>query len=595
MKIKYIDGNRLSRAIIAGASRIFDRQDYLNKINVFPVPDSDTGTNMASTMRAIVDSISGTNQPSLSELSNTIAESALLGARGNSGVILAQYLYGVAQEIGDDIHLTTERFGRAVRNAVQYAYNALMTPREGTILTVMREWSEQIYSQRSNHTDFAELLNQALERANQALSRTTEKIAALRSAKVVDAGAQGFVDFLEGITSFISRGRIKDIQNYSPPKITGIAHTDTHLEDIKYRYCTECLIDGKGIDIAGLKGKIKSFGDSIVVAGSSLMARLHIHTDKPEEVFAIARKSGDLLQQKADDMLKQFRVAHAEHARIALVTDSACDLPEKYIDENCIHVVPVRVSFGKSSYIDKITIKPGQFYEMLMTESGHPTTSQPPPSDFKNMYSFLLSHYDSIISIHLTGASSGTYQNATSAAKMFPDREITVIDGKSLSIGLGFIVEKASQLISEGRTHSEVVSAVQEFRGKTQMFVNIHSLKYLMRSGRVSKMKGWLGNFLHLKPILHLDENGVPQHCEKSFSDSGAMKKVLNLVREFTHGKSNVRFAVAHAKAPEIADYYVSQLEKTYGVKGIPILPAAPVLGAHAGIGAGAIAVSWQD
>ncbi|MCK4296108.1 MAG: DegV family EDD domain-containing protein [Candidatus Marinimicrobia bacterium] len=595
MRIKYIDGNRFSRAIAAGAKRIFDRQHYLNKINVFPVPDADTGTNMASTLKSIVESISNIRSPKIYSLSKTVADSALLGARGNSGVILAQYFYGISEELKKEIRVTTEKFGEVVKNAVHYAYEALTQPKEGTILTVIKDWAESVYEQRFAKTDFVELLNHALESAKKSLKETTNKLEILKSSKVVDAGGQGFVDLLEGIKNYISKGKIKDLVFSKTPKIETAVHTEISPEDIKYQYCTECLIEGENININELRKKINDFGDSIVIAGSPQKARLHIHTNRPADVFSIARHSGSLLQQKADDMFKQYQVSHKKHPSIALVTDSACDLPQRIIDKYDIHIVPVRVSFGHSTYIDKITITPEYFYEMLKNEPVHPTTSQPPPSDFKNLYGFLLSHYDSIISIHLTAASSGTYQNAVNAAKSFPDRKITVIDGKSLSVTLGFVVQEAARLISEGKNHDEVVSQTIEARPRTQLFVNIPSLKYLMKSGRVSKAKGLLANLLHLKPILNLDENGVPQHCNKSFSYNGSLKKVFKLVKEFVRDKKNLRFIVAHATAPEAAQYYVDKLRGDFGVLDIPILPVSPTLGAHAGPGTAAIGITWNN
>ncbi|RKY52455.1 MAG: fatty acid-binding protein DegV [Candidatus Neomarinimicrobiota bacterium] len=593
MKIKYIDGNRFSRAIIAGAKRVFDRQNHLNKINVFPVPDSDTGTNMASTLRTVIESIHDTSSKKIHSLSKIVADSALLGARGNSGVILAQYFYGISEELGEEIRVTTEKFGEAVKNAVHYAYEALTQPKEGTILTVIKDWAESIHKQRLTKTDFVELLNHALESAKKSLEETKNKLAVLKSSDVVDAGGQGFVDLLEGIKNYISKGKIKDLVFSKTPKIETAVHTEISPEDIKHRYCTECLIEGENININELRKKINDLGDSIVLAGSSQKARLHIHTNRPADVFSIARHSGALLQQKADDMLKQYQVSHTEHPPIALVTDSDCDLPQDFFDKYGIHIIPVRVSFGESTYIDKITITPEYFYEMLKNEPVHPVTSQPPPSEFKNLFSFLLSHYDSIIGIFLTAAHSGTYQNAVNSAKSFPNKKITIIDGKSISVGLGFLVEEAAKLIAEGKTHDEVVSNIIGLRSRTQLFVSIENMTCLIRGGRVGKMKGLIANLLHLKPIVNFNNNGALQHCAKSFSSQGLKEKVIKLVKDFVKDKKQPRFVVAHASALQTAQYYVEQLKKEFGVKDISILPTSPVLGAHAGIGTAAIGITW--
>ncbi len=594
MKIKYIDGKRFSRGIRAGAKKVVEHQEHLNKINVFPVPDADTGTNMAATMKTVVDNLSH-DTDSIEHSSTKIADSALEGARGNSGVILAQFFYGLAKGLRKHRKVNTEQFAAAADAAQEHAYRALSKPKDGTILTVIRDWAENIKANARKHLDFDELLTHSLEAARRSLERTRTKLEALRTANVVDSGAQGFVYMLEGITHFIKTGHIRDNKAAEPVAFEEVARTEVLPETITFRYCTECLIEGKNIDHTRLRAQIETLGDSLVLAGSEKRARLHIHTNEPAKVFKIAHAYGDLLQQKADDMLKQYIVSHHPHPPIAIVADSGCDLPEETLDKYGIQLIPVRVAFGNSAYIDKITITADIFYEMLDTEPHHPKTSQPSPADFKNTYSFLLSHYDSIISIHLPAAASGTYQNAVNAAREFPDRKISVIDSKSLSVTFGLIVEKAAELVAAGKTHDEVVEEVTRFTRQTQIFVNIPSLRYLMRSGRVSITKGVIAKLLNLKPILNLDERGVPKICGKSFSDKGAIAKVLDLTTRFAQSKKNPRFVITHANALETAKYYCAEIRKRFNIEHINILPASPTLGAHAGNGAAAIGLSWSE
>ena len=595
MKIKYIDGKRFSRGVKAGAKMVYDNQEYLNDINVFPVPDADTGTNMAATLKTVVDEMEKAGSESVDSSSRQIADSALKGARGNSGVILAQFFHGLSQGLEKRIKISTEQFGHAVQQAKTAAYEALSHPKEGTILTVIKDWAENIYTNSKRIVDFQDLLHNGLEVAKKSLENTRTKLESLRKANVVDSGAQGFVYILEGITDFLKRGKIRDIDKSAKIEtIKEVAHTEMSIEDIKFRYCTECMIEGQQIDLKHLRRQIESFGDSIVVAGSEHRARLHIHTNEPARVFAVARQYGDLLQQKADDMKKQYLISHNPHPKIALVVDSACDLPQKIIDKNQIHVIPVLVSFGNSTYIDKITITPDYFYKMLLTEPHHPKTSQPPPAEFRNLYAFLLSHYDSIISIHIPEAASGTYQNALNAAREFPEKNISVIDGKSLSIGFGFVAERAARLIADGKSHDEIVRSIIAYTKQTQLFVSIPSLKYLMKSGRVSKAKGIVAKIFNIKPILNLDSRGMPQICSKNFSDTGAVKKVFKLAMKFIKDKKSVRFAVAHTNDLRKAEYLVSRIKEKFGNIPITVLPVSPVLGAHAGNGAAAIGVTWE-
>jgi len=596
LKIKYIDGERFFRAVVAGAKRVFHRQDYLNKINVFPVADADTGTNMASTLRTIVDEVGNDISDAVSTTSKNVADSALSGAQGNSGIILAQFFYGVSETLQDKTEITTENFGNAVKNAIQHIYDALSHPMEGTIITVIREWSESIYEHRYSKTDFTELLEHGLEVARLSLRKTKDTLEAAKKAKVVDAGAQGFVDFIEGISSFISRGKIKELVSGNTSDIQNNEHTNLIYENPKFRYCTECLFKGKNLDLKSIREKIEHLGDSIILAGSDQKARLHIHTNSPDKIFKILFQKAEIIKQKIEDMLKQSKVANINHPKIALVTDSACDLPADYIDENLIHVVPVKVSFGNSVFLDKLTISPDYFIELLQSKNTHPRTSQPSPGDFTNLYRFLLDHYDSIISIQVTGASSGTYQNAVKAAQQFSGRKISVIDSQTVSGAIGLLAREAVSMIDQGLAHEYIVEQIEKIKTKTKLFVNIPSLKFMVKNGRISKAKGLLAKFLNLKPILFFDEIGRPRHCGKSFSDKGSLKKVFKLTEKLLKTKKYPKFIVSHVTAIEAAEYYVSQLRKTFNIKNdIPIVSASPVLGAHAGPGAAAIAILWSE
>jgi len=209
MKIKYLSGNRLYYAFLAGGDAVIRDQAYLNKINVFPVPDADTGTNLASTIRFIAARAKASRSPK--STLDSIADAAISGARGNSGIIFAQFLYGIAQEIRNDLRISTKAFGESVRRAVRYARSAIVHPVDGTMITLIHDWAEAVYRERQKTSDFAELLSHSLQIAQESLKETPKKLAVLRKAGVVDAGAKGFVDFLEGVVHFIKRGNIKHL------------------------------------------------------------------------------------------------------------------------------------------------------------------------------------------------------------------------------------------------------------------------------------------------------------------------------------------------------------------------------------------------
>lgn len=589
LKIGYLNGNRLYYAFLAGGNAVIEDQKYLNKINVFPVPDADTGTNLASTMRSIAESAIASR--SIKTTLQSIEDAALSGARGNSGIIFAQFLHGISKEIKIDMKVSTKAFGESVRKAVHYAYKSIISPVEGTMLTVMRDWAEAVYRQRTKTNDYAELLAHSLSAARKSLRETPKKLSVLAKAGVVDAGAKGFVDFLEGITNFIKKGKLKFISK--PESLLEPFETKVHSrkKSIDYRYCSEALIIGKDINIEKLKEEIGPFGASAIVAGSDKKARIHIHTDSPADLFSRVKNFGSVTQIKIDDMNKQYEVSHERKSRIALVTDSSCDLPQEMIDDYQIHVIPFNLSFGDSLYLDKLTITPEQFYNMLKTSKDLPKSSQPSLPTIQNTLSFLASHYESIIVVNISDKLSGMHQFSQQAIERIDNKRINIINSKNLSASLGLIVFRIAEAISMGKVHNEIIKQTEEWISKTRLLVDICTMKYLVRSGRVSPMKGLLAKVLNLKPILCLDSEGKASSSGKSFSRKKNMKKILRIIKEMSKEGEIWKYAIVHAQNLMRAQIYAEKIREETGLKPAYIMDVSPVIGVHSGIGVVAVAL----
>lgn len=597
MKIKYIDGKRLSRAIMAGAKRVFQRTDHLNKINFFPVPDADTGSNISSTFKSIVNGLNQDPDDRVKTTSKVAADAALLGAHGNSGVIFAQFFYGVYKEMEDSHVLTTEKFGKAVKNSVHYVYDALSEPKDGTIISVIRDWANGIYKHRKEKQDFVELWKHGIEVAQESLESTRERIES-RAVEVVDAGAQGFVDFLEGIYKFISKGKIKeldsDIERVPDFNVEADDHSAESLKEINFRYCTEFLIKGENLNTNQIKVSLENIGDSIVVAGSDNIARIHVHTNQPSEAMEIVSASAqEIAEQKVDDMKIEYIDGNTEHGEIALVTDTACNLPQHIIDKYNIHQIPFNVILKGTKFLDTFTLSKEHFYKRMNQTEQLSKTSQPSPALFKKMYKFLLKHYKSVISIHLSSPLSGAFQAAQNSASEF-DGKVKVIDSKNLTVAEGLLVEKAAQMIEKGHDTDTIIQQLETGRDNLQLFVSVPDIKTLMKSGRVSKAKSFLAKIFNIKPILKIDKEGKPVHGDKAFTKAGLPKKLTSLVEKDLEGKKNLKFLIAHADALETAQFYAEFIQEKYN-KDVEIVEAAPVLASHTGLGTAAIGVLWED
>lgn len=590
-----MDGRRLYYTFIAGARKVIEHQVELNKINVFPVNDGDTGTNLASTIRAVVDSLHPHRSYKIT--ADRIAETTLINARGNSGIIFAQFLYGMSMEIGNLRTITIVQFAESIKNSVRYIYEAVSNPVEGTMLTVIKDWANYIYENRFRITDFNEMFISSLVVLNRSLIETKSKLAVLAKANVVDAGARGFVFFVEGITDFILNSNLKELVQVKAE--TGVFEKieESIPEKPEFRFCTEALIKNTNINSKELLSTLEKFGNSIVIAGSDRMRRLHVHTDTPAELFNVLRNTGTLAFQKADDMVRQSDVVYNRKWKIALVTDSTCDLSQDLIDNYQVNMLPININFGENHYLDKVTIQPEQFYTLLKENKNYPKSSQVNEKAFTNLYSHLASHYDSVIAIHLSDKLSGTFNSSQKAAQAISrefGKPISVINSKNLSGALGLIVLRAAKAIEEGHSHDEVVRMTEKWTAETKIFVSVRDIIYLIRGGRLSAGKGLIARLLNINPIVSIDESGKAIVFDKAFNQRANMDKVMNHISKITQGKSIWNYTILHANNIDAANWYSEKMEKLTGKAPASLMNISPIIGANAGVGAAGIAFLYD-
>lgn len=593
--VKVLDGRSLYYAFLAGAQRVFENQGLINKINVFPVADADTGTNLASMMRSIVDSPIPTDN--IKVTATALAEAALVGARGNSGIIFAQFLYGFSNEIESEVEFTVGNFAKSVRNAVTYAYEAIANPVEGTMISVIREWAEFIYKMKELIDDFVELLIKAFQIAKDSLVATTKQLEVLAKANVVDAGAKGFVLFLEGMIDFFKNRQTIRKVSMAANEIT-ILETDTFShEEITYRYCCEALLS---LDAhpkenkESIRKSIEGMGDSMVVAGSDKKLRFHIHSDDPIALFDIVGKKASITYQKVDDMVMQSEIAHNRKWPIALLTDSTSDIPQELIEKYQIHIVPLSLHVGSSHFLDNTTISSDKFYNLLDTSPVYPTTAQPSYKDFINRYSFLGTHYESTIGIHISQAFSGTFSNSERAAKAVSEqsgKRISVHNSKRVSSALGLIVLRVAEAIEQGMSHDEIVALLPEWNQKSRILVSAKTVKYLVKSGRLSYSKGMMGKLMGVNPIITMSEEGKGDTFGKAFSEAGSMKRVMKEIESLRAGNQFWGYAISHIRNASSAQWYTNQLEQLTGEKPKFINDCSPVLGVNGGPGTVVVSV----
>jgi hypothetical protein len=599
ISIAYLDGRRLSRAVIAGAHFVGERAEPLNRINVFPVPDGDTGTNLASTLQKVAAGIARLKERHVRRMSAALADEALGGARGNSGAILAQFFSGFSEGLPDRQRITTGDFGEAVLKATDSAYGAIARPVEGTILTVIRDWAHDVANRAKDIRDFAVLLPDSLKVAKRSLENTPKQMAALRKAGVVDAGGQGFVYLLEGIVRYLTdtarRGALPEL----PPEEVRAAKFDRTPESILFRYCTEALLEGESIDRNALRREAALMGDSVVIAGGSARVRLHVHTNEPERLFEVAGRYAEVAQTKVEDMHAQHESRFDKNRadRVAVVTDSTCDLPDGMLEDLHVAVVPVRVYFGSENYLDKVTLTPAEFYARFAVTDEPPKTSQPPPADFTQVYRYVAAHAARIVSIHLSKAVSGTYQAAIVGSRPIENTRFEHVNSRNASVGLGLIVRAAAEAAAAGKPFDEVVRVAREAADRVIVYIAVPSLEHLVRGGRVPPMKGFIAKLFGLLPVLTLTKKGAAEAVARARGFEPALRKMMDLLFAATEAGNGSgaarqrRFGVAHSDASELAERLAREIRERYPESDVMIVECGPALGAHGGPGAVAVAV----
>ncbi len=600
--LQTLDGPRFRRAVIAAAQRLIQKRETLNDINVFPVPDSDTGTNMALTMQSIAEGARKCDADEIGAVSEALADRAVMGARGNSGAILAQFFQGLSERFAGRHHIDIHEFAESVRHAARRAREAIAEPREGTILTVIQDWADHVHRSASRHRSFPRLLRDSLQAAADSLQRTPEKLRVLAKAGVVDAGAQGFVHMLEGALNFVRTGRIERVATGDLDLGGKRAHVEEAPEAITYRYCTQAFVRGRDIDAGAIQTALGPFGDSLIVAGSAQRVRVHVHTNDPQAVFAELERFGTVSDTRADDMHAQHHRAHHDPGlrTVAVVTDSACDLPPDEIIRLGIHVVPILLMFGSETFVDKVTITPRDFYARLAAAPNPPTTSQPSPGDFLRVFESVAQNHREAIVVGLSSALSGTLQAARRAADTINARggdfHVEVVDSRSVTGGLGLVVQRVAEAAQRGAPLETLRRLAERAARSTRLYVSVATMRHLVRGGRVSPMRGLLANLLHMRPILTIDAEGRVVPAAKVIGGpERVMARVLRCVERDVASRRDVRILVGHADAPKLAARYVERLRERTGVDEIPIVEVSPALGAHAGPGAAGIAVSWDD
>ena len=484
MSIKAIDAVMLQKMFLAGAKNIEARKEYINELNVFPVPDGDTGTNMTLTILSAAKEVAAIEEPTIENLSKAISGGSLRGARGNSGVILSQLFRGFTRGIAGETELTVPVLARAFEKAVETAYKAVMKPKEGTILTVAKGGSDKAVELAVDVEDVQEFGSLVLDHMKAVLDRTPEMLPVLKEAGVVDSGGQGLVTVLEGCFDALM-GKEVDFESLKTEPVKKVASvmdsSEVSTADIKFGYCTEFIImlEKKFTmdDELAFKAYLSGIGDCVVVVADDEVVKVHVHTNDPGLAIQKALTYGALSNMKIDNM----RLEHTEKVIKEAEKKAQVEQEEKKAEpKKPFGFISVSVGEGLSEIFTGLGVD-------YLIEGGQ--TMNPSTEDMLEAIEKVNAE-----TIFILPNNKNIILAAEQAAELTEDKEIIVLPTKTIPQGITALIN-----FMEDKTSKE------NAENMTRELKNVKSgqVTYAVRDTSID------GKEIHVDDIMGIGENGI--------------------------------------------------------------------------------------
>jgi DAK2 domain fusion protein YloV len=597
------DAHRIAVAAARGAAAAVEAsRGRLNDLNVYPVPDGDTGSNLADTARELAASLADATADTPAAVATAAKRAVLMGASGNSGAILSQIVGGFADVAGAAGEIDSHVLARALRSATDAAYRPVQQPIEGTMLTVIREMAEAAEEHAGGELD--DVIDAVLAAGAESVARTQGMLDVLRDAGVVDAGAAGLVEFCRGA---VAGARGEQIQAPLEALERPLSFEAVHQEESEFRYCTSFLLEGEEIDRDRLEAELLAMGDCLLVVGEAPMCRVHLHTDDPGAALSRAVAMGSLDRVAIANMHEQTRRREERLSagptlvalpggraaeggltaeNTAIVLDSTADVAHPEREHANWRMVPLTVRFGEEQFEDYREIEPAEFYRRLRNGGPHPQTAAPAPGAYLRMFEDL-SDYAHVIVLPVSSKVSGSVQAARIAAEdPAAGGRVTVLDGLTVSVGTAMLADGVQRLLEAGTTLEEVTDWVESARERLRLVIYVDTLEYLRRGGRISRTGELAGNAIGLRPLLTLRDGELALYRRVVGGRRRALREFDRFLCDNSAPDGEVRVALAHGADPDGAEGLaaaVRRLRPQARIERVSELGA--VVGTHGGPG----------
>jgi len=591
--MEYLTQKEFKEMTLLSCQKIEEKKEEINKINVFPVPDQDTGTNLAKTLSGIKKAIEGREFKNLSEISQTLLDGALAAAQGNAGVIYTGFLAGFLPQFNKN-PVNAKKLALAFEKGAQKARLSIQNPKEGTILDVIDAASQSLKTGVEKESDIIILFKMAVEKAKEALLATREKMEIFRKANVVDAGGLGFLIILESYLEALEPSFAKAKEGEEKPS----EKIKRFVQVLSHRYEVVSLLENSSLAEEKIKERLKRLGNSIDVVQIGKKIKLHIHTDYPEEVRDVIRQFGRISEIRVEDMAKE--VVGEESVRkvsIGMVTDNVATLLPKILERYQIEMVEAKYEWPEEKDL------PGENLYQKIREAKKRglkvtiKTTQANPKSYSDVFEKQLQKFDKVLCLTITSKLSGCYNSAIQARETLktPER-VFVFDSFTGAAGEALLVLKSIELIQEQREIEEIIQELKNLIPKIHVYVIFEDPKWIESIGRITKSQAnWVRriNKIGLYPLMELKEGKV----EKGgivFAKSPAealLKKVLRESKKNVRAGKKIRAIINHADNLQEATKLKKMLKEKINVE-IPYINLAPPL-IGAATGPGTLIVGW--
>ena len=590
--MEYLTQKELQKIILLSYERIEQHKEEINKINIFPVPDQDTGSNMAKTLLGIKTAIEGKEFKDLDELSKAALDGALSAAQGNAGVIYTGFLAGFFPLLNKN-PVDAKKLAAAFEKGAERARKSIQNPKEGTILDVIDAASQALKKESEKEKDLIKVLKTVVGKANEALLATREKMEIFRKANVVDAGGLGFLMILESYLETLEGEKKEEKREEKPSE-----KVRRFVQILSNRYEIVALIQNPQLDEDVLREKLKKLGNSIDIVQIKDKMKVHIHTDYPDEVRNVIRQAGSVLELRIEDMTKEVvGEPSVRKVSIGIVTDDITSLLPKILERYQIEIAKTSFDWPEMEKMPGVNL----YQKMRNAEKfGVKTfakTSQATPKSYLDAFKKQLQRFDKVLCITVSSKLSGCFNSAIQAREMLSEEKrekVFVLDSLTGAAGQALLVLRAIELIQEQREIGEVLVKLKNLLLRIHTYLIFEDPKWIEALGRITKSQAnWVRRMkkIRLRPLMEI-KKGLIGRGGVILAKDMAETLFKKIFKESKKEAKKIKVVINHADNLEQAEKLKKMLKGKMKVE-IPFISLAPPIIAAAA-GPGTLIAAWM-